>query len=67
MKLYGYEPWIVIKIVKRKADEFEMWCYYNIQVFNSTCCGKVTNEDILSRIKKKKKCDTLKKTKGIVI
>uniref|UniRef100_A0A8D8R613 Craniofacial development protein 2 n=1 Tax=Cacopsylla melanoneura TaxID=428564 RepID=A0A8D8R613_9HEMI len=50
--LYGCETWTISEKDKKHLEAFEMWCFR--RTLRITWCDKITNEEVLRRIKEKR-------------
>lgn len=50
--LYGCETWTISEKDKKHLEAFEMWCFR--RTLKITWCDKITNEDVLKRMKEKR-------------
>jgi hypothetical protein len=51
--LYGSETWTLRKLERKFLDSFKMWCWRRME--NIKCSEKLTNEEVLDRIREKTK------------
>ena len=55
--LYGAETWTITKVMKTRIEAFELWAYRRMLKISWT--EKVTNKEVLSRMKMKKRLFTI--------
>ena len=55
--LYGAETWTITKVMKTRIEAFELWAYRRMLKISWT--QKVTNKEVLSRMKMKKRLLTI--------
>ena len=54
--LYGAETWTITTVMKTRMEAFELWAYRRMLTMSWT---KVTNKEVLSRMKRKKRLFTI--------
>ena len=55
--LYGADTWTITKVMKTRIEAFELWAYR--RMLTTSWTEKVTNKEVLSRIKLKKRLFTI--------